>query len=211
MSSLGPIDLPAAVIFLIVGFYWYRVMRLVIKQKRLTGRAGNFVPRETIGRILRVIWYPTVVAWIVVPGIVAGTRSVPGMTLFYDLPILRYLAVVVAFVALWLTMICWREMGKSWRMGIDPDEKTELVVQGAFGYVRHPIYALQMLLAVVSFLAVPTLALAIVAGLLLVFLTWEAIREEQYLVRTHGDGYATYYGKVGRFVPRSLRPYQHES
>ncbi|MEM6313218.1 MAG: hypothetical protein AAF743_03980, partial [Planctomycetota bacterium] len=73
---------------------------------------------------------------------------------------------------------------------------------------RHPIYALQMLLAVVSFLAVPTIALAVVAGLLLIFLSWEAIREERYLVRTHGDAYGTYYANVGRFVPRSLRPYR---
>ncbi|MEM8873498.1 MAG: isoprenylcysteine carboxylmethyltransferase family protein [Planctomycetota bacterium] len=211
MTSLGPLDIPAAVTFLIVGFYWYRVVRMVRKQKKQTGRAGNFVPRETIGRILRVIWYPTVIIWIVAPGMAMWTRSLPGLQLFYDLPILRYLAVVVAGVALWLTMICWREMGKSWRMGIDPDEKTELVVQGAFGYVRHPIYALQMLLAIVSFLGVPTVAMAVVATLLLVFLSWEAIREERYLVRTHGDAYGTYYANVGRFVPRSVRPYKQGS
>ena len=31
-------------------------------------------------------------------------------------------------------------MGRSWRMGIDPAEKTSLVTRGPYRWMRHPIY-----------------------------------------------------------------------
>ena len=45
------------------------------------------------------------------------------------------------------------------------------------------------------------------AAVHLLFLQWEAHREERYLVSLHGSGYAHYRAQVGRFIPRSLRAY----
>jgi protein-S-isoprenylcysteine O-methyltransferase Ste14 len=61
---------------------------------------------------------------------------------------------------------------------------------------------------VASMLAVPTLALIVVGFVHLFFLQWEARREEEYLVRTHGADYEQYLKRVGRFVPRSLAGYR---
>ena len=200
--------LPGLVIGLIVGFYWARVIKLVLKARKSSGRAANFVPPELLGRVLRIIWYPTVAAWIVVPLLTCFLhRRPPGLRLLFDQPIIAWFAVGIAFLALWGTMICWRKMGKSWRMGIDPNEKTALIITGAYAYVRHPIYALSSLLMIASVIAVPSIIMIIVGAIHLICLQWEARREEQYLVRLHGADYGLYLTKVGRFMPRSFARY----
>jgi protein-S-isoprenylcysteine O-methyltransferase Ste14 len=199
---------PALAIGLIVGFYWARVIKLVLKTRRDTGRAANFVPPELLGRLLRVIWYPTVAAWICVPLIIAVARHLPELLLpLYTNPLATWPAVAVAFAALYGTLICWRRMGRSWRMGIDPNEKTQLIFTGAYAYVRHPIYALSSLLMLASLAAVPAPLMIVVAIIHLCFLQWEARREERYLVQLHGANYGSYLSHVGRFVPKALHAY----
>jgi len=53
---------PALAIGLIVGFYWARVIKLVLRPGVTRAGAANFVPPELLGRVLRIIWYPTVTA-----------------------------------------------------------------------------------------------------------------------------------------------------
>jgi protein-S-isoprenylcysteine O-methyltransferase Ste14 len=199
---------PALAIGLIVGFYWARVIKLVLKTRRDTGRAANFVPPELLGRVLRIIWYPTVTAWIGLPLIIAFDRRPPGVLVpQYTQPLINWPAVAIAFAALYGTLICWRKMGRSWRMGIDPGEKTQLIFTGAYAYVRHPIYALSSLLMFASVVAVPAPLMVVVGMIHLAFLQWEARREERYLVQLHGDHYRLYLLNVGRFFPKAMHAY----
>jgi protein-S-isoprenylcysteine O-methyltransferase Ste14 len=202
-----PDNWPALILGLILGTYWARVLRLAMKARRRTGQLGNLLPREAIGRVLRVIRYPTVVAWIVLPFVAARWRPAPLLSFLYDIPWLAWLGVGIALAALCATWICWKRMGKSWRMGINPAEKTQLIVTGPYAYVRHPIYALSSLLMLASVVVVPTIAMIVVAIIHLVLLQWEARREEAHMLAQHGAAYADYRAKVGRFLPRSLRAY----
>jgi protein-S-isoprenylcysteine O-methyltransferase Ste14 len=147
-------------------------------------------------------------AWIIVPLIIALVRRLPDFLIpLYTQPLITWPAVAIAFAALYGTLICWRKMGRSWRMGIDPGEKTQLVFTGAYAYVRHPIYALSSLLMLASVTAVPAPLMMAVAAIHLCFLQWEARREERYLVQLHGTDYSTYLSNVGRFVPKALHAY----
>jgi protein-S-isoprenylcysteine O-methyltransferase Ste14 len=194
---------PPLCIGIVVGIYWARVVRLVRKTRKLTGHGANLLPPEPIGRALRILWFPTVIAWIVIPLLVSLVhRDTWILRALWDLPALRWLAVIVAIAALGATMICWKRMGKSWRMGIDPNEKTQLVVTGPYAHVRHPIYALQSLLLVASFIAVPNIVMLAVMLLGMILLQWEARREERYLLRVHGAQYQDYLGRAGRFIPK---------
>ncbi|MFN4243900.1 MAG: methyltransferase family protein [Tepidisphaerales bacterium] len=197
---------------LIVGFYWGRVLKLVRKTRRTTGRSAQFLPAEPLGRLLRIVWYPTVVLWVLHPWLTAGSAvfgyGLPwAMRPVVESGVLAVVAVAFAAAALYGTLVCWRRMGKSWRMGINPGEKTELVVSGPYAYVAHPIYALQQVLALASLAVLPTPVMAVVAAVELVFLQWEARREERYLCDAHGAVYADYLRRVGRFVPRSWRAF----
>ncbi len=93
-------------------------------------------------------------------------------------------------------------MGSSWRIGVDPEERTELVTGGVFGRCRNPIYTF-MIIAWVGFaLLVPTWV-ALAAGVLLITGIQVQVRlvEEPHMIRTHGETYLTWARSVGRFVP----------
>ncbi len=93
-------------------------------------------------------------------------------------------------------------MGASWRIGVDATEPTDLVTTGAFALVRNPIFtAMVAALAGIALLA-PTPVSAAAPLILLVAVELQVrCVEEPYLLRTHGDTYAHYAARVGRFLP----------
>jgi protein-S-isoprenylcysteine O-methyltransferase Ste14 len=100
------------------------------------------------------------------------------------------------------TFIAQMAMGSSWRIGVDPDERTALVTGGVFASCRNPIYTF-MILAWVGFaLLVPTWV-ALAAGVLLISGIQIQVRlvEEPHMIRTHGEAYLAWARRVGRFVP----------
>jgi protein-S-isoprenylcysteine O-methyltransferase Ste14 len=201
-------DWPALCAGLMVGAYWARVVRLALKARRRTGRAANFLPPEPLGRALRLVWYPTVILWIVQLFITAMRIEVRWiLRRLYSWPALEWLGVALAAAAVAGTLFCWRRMGRSWRMGIDPDEKTKLVIDGPWAYVRHPIYVLSSVLMLGTLIVVPSPLMIVIAAIHLLFLQWEARREEKHLLDVHGADYEHYARRVGRFVPKSTRPY----
>lgn len=108
----------------------------------------------------------------------------------------------LAVAGICLTFGAQLAMGDSWRVGVDPEEHTELVVDGPFRLVRNPIYSAMLPTVLGLVLMVPS-ALAI-AGLPVLFAGLEMqvrLVEEPYLLRTHGDEYVAYATRVGRFVP----------
>ncbi|XYI01145.1 methyltransferase family protein [Sorangium sp. So ce1128] len=93
-------------------------------------------------------------------------------------------------------------MGDSWRIGVSADERTPLVTRGPFTAVRNPIYSFMVLTASGMLLVVPDpLAIASLVALVVAIELHVRFVEEPYLLRTHGDTYADYCARVGRFVP----------
>ena len=93
-------------------------------------------------------------------------------------------------------------MGSSWRIGVDPGERTSLVTTGAFALVRNPIFTAMITALTGVALLAPTLvtAAALVSLVLAVELQVRVV-EEPYLRQVHGQQYALYTARVGRFVP----------
>jgi protein-S-isoprenylcysteine O-methyltransferase Ste14 len=108
----------------------------------------------------------------------------------------------VAVIGIALTFGAQLAMGDAWRVGVDPEERTELVTAGPFKLVRNPIYSAMIPTVFGLVLMVPN-ALAIFAICALVISIELQVRrvEEPYLLRVHGSAYATYAARVGRFVP----------
>jgi protein-S-isoprenylcysteine O-methyltransferase Ste14 len=201
-------DLAAA---LIVTAYWARAMRLAYKMRKQTGNAANFTPPEDIGRRIRLLWRPLVVIWIAHFFINAFTAEQKLPYILRPLAkneILSWLSIAILAAGLAATLVCWKRMGKSWRMGINPNEKTQLIVSGPYAYIRHPIYAIQSLMLLASMALLPSPLMLISCLLMISFLQWEARREEKYLVIQHGPSYLDYCRQTGGFVPRSFRAYR---
>lgn len=109
---------------------------------------------------------------------------------------------VLAVGGIGLTFYAQVAMGTSWRIGVDADERTELVTSGPFALVRNPIFAAMLPTALGLTLLVPSwVALAGLAGLALALELQVRVVEEPYLLRAHGRDYADYAARVGRFFP----------
>jgi protein-S-isoprenylcysteine O-methyltransferase Ste14 len=198
----------------IVAVYWYRVLQMAADARRRTGRAANLLPPEPLGRALRALWVPAIVVWIAHP-IASAFLKKPSFSMrpvWQPSPAIRaciaWVAVLVVLAAFAATMLCWKRMGRSWRMGIDPAEKTPLVATGPFAYVRHPIYSLSAMMMLAAAVALPTPLMLTAAVIHITLLFWESTREEHHLLRTHGAEYQHYRTRVGRFIPVSSKRYK---
>jgi protein-S-isoprenylcysteine O-methyltransferase Ste14 len=110
--------------------------------------------------------------------------------------------VAIASLGVALVLLAQLSMGDSWRIGVDPGERTPLVADGAFRVVRNPIFSTMILTSAGLTLMVPNVLSAL--GLLTLVVALEMqVRgvEEPHLRRTHGDIYRAYEAAVGRFVP----------
>ena len=86
-------------------------------------------------------------------------------------------------------------------MAVEPGKETKLITDGPFSSVRHPIYALSLMLMISSLFVVTNIPMIVVAGLhcgLLVIKSWN---EERYLTRLHGQQYTDYLNRTNRFLP----------
>ena len=115
---------------------------------------------------------------------------------------LRWLFAFAALACLALTIDCWRRMGRNWRMDIS-DGNTVLVTEGLFARIRHPIYAFSIAMMVATAIVLPTVAMLFVAVVHIILMNIKARNEEAHLARLHGDAYARYVGRTGRFLPGS--------
>ena len=110
--------------------------------------------------------------------------------------------VVLAVGGIAATFYAQISMGTSWRIGVDPSARTALVTGGPFALVRNPIFAATLPTALGLALLVPSWVA--IAGLLALAIALEIqvrLVEEPYLLQTHGESYATYAARVGRFLP----------
>lgn len=81
-------------------------------------------------------------------------------------------------------------------------EKTsELVDQGIFRYIRHPLYASLVFLTWGIFLKNPTISLLIVSMLSTGFLYVTALCDERECIEYFGDKYIEYMTRSKRFIP----------
>jgi protein-S-isoprenylcysteine O-methyltransferase Ste14 len=103
-------------------------------------------------------------------------------------------------------VVAQEAMGASWRIGVDPAERTELVTHGPFALVRNPIFSFLVLVQVGTALLVPSVVAF--AGIVLQLASVELqvrLVEEPYLLQAHGSSYADYARRVGRFLPGAGR------
>jgi protein-S-isoprenylcysteine O-methyltransferase Ste14 len=114
----------------------------------------------------------------------------------------QVVGLVMALTGFAATLAAQTGMGTSWRIGVDPGERTDLVTSGVFAHVRNPIFTAMALAQVGVVLMVPTWvsALALVALVAGVQMQVRAV-EEPYLRAVHGAAYDAYAARTGRFVP----------
>ncbi|MFB4317240.1 methyltransferase family protein [Actinomadura sp. 21ATH] len=110
--------------------------------------------------------------------------------------------VVLAVAGVGATLAAQTSMGASWRIGVQDDERTDLVTAGAFALARNPNFTAMIATATGLAAMVPN-AIALAGLVVTVVAIQMQVRavEEPYLRTVHGDAYAAYAARVGRFLP----------
>ena len=120
----------------------------------------------------------------------------------FDAPPVQILGIGLFCAGLAATLYAQVAMGDSWRIGVDDSERTELVTNGPFAIVRNPIFAAMVPTSLGLALIVPNVvALAGFVALVLALEIQVRLVEEPYLLRVHGEAYARYAARTGRFAP----------
>jgi len=202
-------DLPGVLLTATVWAYWLGVGMMIVGAHRKTHRLAGLVPEQRLERFMWIVWVPLVAAWTSLPFLaLVRTHTLLAMPVFVHQSAayawLRWIAAVCAVICLLLTSVCWSRMGRHWRMDISLKGKEELITDGPFRHVRHPIYALSMLLMICSAVVVPTLPMLVVAIAHLVLSYLKARNEENHLLAVHGDLYRRYLARTGRFFLKSV-------
>ncbi|SCE97294.1 Protein-S-isoprenylcysteine O-methyltransferase Ste14 [Micromonospora viridifaciens] len=119
-----------------------------------------------------------------------------------DRPAMRIIGLVLAIAGVIATLSAQTGMGTSWRVGVDPGERTDLVTGGPFALARNPIFTAMIVTSLGLALMVPN-PISLAATVVLVVSIQVQVRavEEPYLARMHGAAYASYASQVGRFLP----------
>lgn len=140
---------------------------------------------------------------------VAVRLANPDWLPWMELPLssaFRWLGVPTMIMGATLHVWGARHLARNLTITIDTVEGHTLVTTGPFRWMRHPLYTGGMVESVGVCLL---LASGIVAAGALTF--WLLIiirtaREETQLQKVFGEDYVRYADRVGRFLPRSIRP-----
>jgi protein-S-isoprenylcysteine O-methyltransferase Ste14 len=171
----------------------------IARQRRVLGRspivlgaAGDgrwFAWWERIASNALIIW-PAAWIWVVVGDapVATGAPAVLGLVLIG-------LGTALALASIFL-------MGRAWRIGIDPENRSELAENGPYRWIRHPIYSGMLLVVLGNALVVPHPAVITLTVVTVLGFTLQAYREERHLLRTFGERYERYRARTGRFAPR---------
>ncbi len=118
------------------------------------------------------------------------------------IPAMAWAGIVPGLASLWLFWRTHKELGRNWSVSLELRPRHELIADGVYRYVRHPMYSAFFLWAVAQFLLLPNW----VAGLsgIVGFGTlycFRVGREEQLMLEAFGDQYRDYMQRTARIIP----------
>ena len=113
---------------------------------------------------------------------------------------IKTLGAVFVSGAIVLYGVALRQLGESWRLGIDRTNPGPLVKDGVYRWTRHPIYVAFDLLFVGTFLVLGRLIFLVLTLVWLPLLHTFMQCEERFLSDLYGDSYRDYCGRVGRVL-----------
>ena len=193
-------------IFLPIATLLYLLLVFVLRSVILWKQTGvnPFVFGSTekahdyIGRVYKVMVLGT---WISI-----GIYSFYSAWYSYLMPIdylefdwLKIAGLVLLIISFLWTSVAQYQMSKSWRIGIDYEEKTDLISHGLFKYSRNPIFLGVLISYLGTFLVIPNILSFSILLVTFVTIQTQVRLEEEYLESAQGQEYVDYKSKVGRW------------
>ncbi len=124
--------------------------------------------------------------------------EIPKIILFNFLP-LKIIGLIMIISGFVIFILALKNIGNSWRLGIDDRNPGKLVTNGIYAISRHPIYLFFNLYFLGTFLINGNLVFLIFAVLLGIILHLQLKREEKFLIGIYGKKYSDYMQNVSQY------------
>lgn len=193
--------LVSIVVFLAVGFGWRAWL-----QKRRFGKSGVILFRNSSRRqmvrdaafvLILIASFAQAAAAAIAPQRMAGTGLL-SESLVWAATVKGLCLVIVGTGGM---VVAQRNLGQSWRIGIDEGARPGLITTGFYRYSRNPIFVGMFLTLIGLTLLLPTLLSVVMLAGAAACVRSQVIEEERYLRTAYGPDYEAYAHRVGRFLP----------
>jgi protein-S-isoprenylcysteine O-methyltransferase Ste14 len=190
-------------VILMIGWYLirYEYARRSRRERIVSSARG---PRETALLLISLTGLG------LVPLVYIAT-AIPHFAAYSFHPSLAWLGLSFAIAALGIFHLTHRALGRNWSISLDVRENHELVTDGIYCRVRHPMYSGFWLWAIAQALLLPNWVAGFsgVAGFGILFfgrVAWE----ERMMLETFGESYRAYMARTGRVFP-SIQVFRQRS
>jgi protein-S-isoprenylcysteine O-methyltransferase Ste14 len=115
----------------------------------------------------------------------------------------RFSGILLTIIALWLFWKSHKDLGRNWSPSLEIRSHHELIQNGVYRYIRHPMYASSLLWGLAQFLILANwvVGLSPFISFLLLYL-FRVKQEEKMMIDKFGDKYVSYKKTTGRLIPR---------
>ncbi|HEY1025161.1 MAG TPA: isoprenylcysteine carboxylmethyltransferase family protein [Sphingobacteriaceae bacterium] len=186
-------------LYLLIAFAWPTVRTYKSTGVNPVTFGTSDTAHDFIGRWFKILIGLTLIS-IITSWFPDGAYQYLSPFTYLLIPVLHLVGVVLGVLSLVWISIAQFQMGNSWRIGLDHQNKTQLIRHGLFGISRNPVF-LGMLVSLLGFfLLLPNALtlLVLVCGYVLIQI--QIRLEEDFLVKQHADEYIAYCKKVKRLI-----------
>jgi protein-S-isoprenylcysteine O-methyltransferase Ste14 len=181
-------------ILVAVGWAWFTIA-FVFRREPGRGPGTRRERISSLGIFLQMLAFAVV--WVIQRPLPAARTRLDAFEIARDV-----LAPVIGFGSVFLGLAAVRTLGKQWSYEARVIEGHELVTQGPYRFVRHPIYTAMLGKLLASNFAFGHWLGLVIAGSVFVVGTLIRIQAEEKLLReTFGTAYAEYAQRVPAFLP----------
>lgn len=183
-------------IAILLAFYSFYIRKIIIQRKQSikTNQMGMGNKEK------KVLWNERIMSVATVLTIVAEAISIFLTDGFFTIPI-RIIGIVIGVLAVVVFAMATITMKNSWRVGI-PEEKTNIITSGIYGFSRNPAFVGFDLLYISILLLFFNIPLLLISVWAMIMLHLQILQEEKWLSVTFGDEYEAYRRKVCRYIGR---------
>lgn len=183
-------------IAILLAFYSFYIRKIIIQRKQSikTNQMGMGNKEK------KVLWTERIMSVATVLTIVAEVISIFLTDGFFTIPI-RIIGIVIGVLAVVVFAMATITMKNSWRVGI-PEEKTNIITSGIYGFSRNPAFVGFDLLYISILLLFFNIPLLLISVWAMIMLHLQILQEEKWLSVTFGDEYEAYRRKVCRYIGR---------
>jgi protein-S-isoprenylcysteine O-methyltransferase Ste14 len=184
-------------VFVILAIGWFLIRyEYARRSRRETVQRSDRGPRETALLLISLTGLG------ILPLAYVAT-AIPHFAAYTFHPIQAWLGLFVAIAALVMFHLTHRALGRNWSVSLDVRENHQLVTDGIYRRVRHPMYSAFWLWAIAQALLLPNWVAGFsgLVGFGILFFGRIA-REERMMLEMFGDSYRAYTARTDRIFPR---------